>query len=55
MKLKNEINQHPKVSGWSGEVGLSSQTSQVLEAAERFAKGMQDDYTSTEHILLGFT
>ena len=26
-----------------------------LEAAERYAKGMQDEYVSTEHILLGLT
>jgi ATP-dependent Clp protease ATP-binding subunit ClpB len=52
-EVKKEIDNHPKVSGWNGEVGLSSQASQVLDAAERFAKGMQDEYTSTEHILLG--
>jgi ATP-dependent Clp protease ATP-binding subunit ClpB len=51
--VKNEIAAHPKVSGWSGEVGLSEPAARVLEAAERFAKGMQDEYTSTEHILLG--
>jgi ATP-dependent Clp protease ATP-binding subunit ClpB len=52
-ELKKEIDNHPKVTGWTGEVGLSSQATQVLEAAERFANGMQDEYTSTEHILLG--
>ena len=52
-EVKKEIDIRPKVTGWSGEVSLSSQASQVLDAAERFARGMQDEYTSTEHILLG--
>ena len=51
--VKKELEGHPKVSGWSGEIGFSQATAQVLEAAERFAKGMQDEFTSTEHILLG--
>jgi ATP-dependent Clp protease ATP-binding subunit ClpB len=51
--VKQDLAKRPKVSGWSGEVGLSQQAADVLDAAERFAKGMQDEYTSTEHILLG--
>jgi len=51
--IKKELDGQPKVSGWSGEIGFSQTTAQVLEAAERFAKGMQDEFTSTEHILLG--
>ena len=50
---KQELASRPKVSGWSGEIGFSQSTAQVLDAAERFAKGMQDEFTSTEHILLG--
>ena len=52
-EVRKDVESKPKVSGGSGEVGLSPQASQVLDAAERFSKGMQDDYTSTEHILLG--
>ena len=52
-EVKKEIDIRPKVTGWSGEVSLSLHASQVLDAAERFARGMQDEYTSTEHILLG--
>ena len=52
-EVKHDLDNQPKVSGWSGEVGLSQSAAKVLEAAERFAKGMQDEYTSTEHILLG--
>ena len=51
--VKKELEGRSKVSGWSGEIGFSQATAQVLEAAERFAKGMQDEFTSTEHILLG--
>ena len=51
--VKKELESQPKVSGWSGDIGISQPTAKVLEAAQRFAKGMQDEYTSTEHILLG--
>ncbi len=50
--LKNDLESRPKITGAVGEVGFASQAVQVLEAAERFSKGMQDEYTSTEHILL---
>jgi ATP-dependent Clp protease ATP-binding subunit ClpB len=52
-EIKKEIDARPKVTGWNGEVSLSSQASQVIESAERFARGMQDEYASTEHLLLG--
>lgn len=51
--IVTEMESRPRVSGWSGEVGLSSQAVQVLESAQAFAKGMQDEFTSTEHIFLG--
>ena len=54
-ELKAELEKRPKVFGGNVEIGLSHQASEVLNAAERFAKGMQDDYISTEHILLGLT
>ena len=50
-----DLESKPKISGAGGEIGLSRQASDVLAAAERYAKGMQDDYVSTEHILLGLT
>jgi ATP-dependent Clp protease ATP-binding subunit ClpB len=53
--LTKSLDQHPKVYGESAEAGLSRQASEALEAAERYARGMQDDYVSTEHILLGLT
>ena len=57
--LKEELNvdleKSSKVYGGNTQVGLSRPTGEVLKAAERFAKGMKDEYVSTEHILLGLT
>jgi len=53
--LTNDLEKRSKVYGGSGEIGLTRPTSDVLTAAERYGKGMQDDYVSTEHILLGLT
>ncbi len=53
--LTSDLEKRSKVYGGSGETGLARPTSDVLTAAERYAKGMQDDYVSTEHILLGLT
>jgi ATP-dependent Clp protease ATP-binding subunit ClpB len=43
------------VYGANTEVSLARPTMDVLNSAERYAKGMQDEYVSTEHILLGLT
>lgn len=51
--VKNELEKHPKVYGTTSDLGLAPTSVKVFEAAERYAKGMQDDYISTEHILLG--
>ncbi len=57
--LRNEVQRdlasRPSIQGANVEVGLSPAASEVLKAAERYAKGMQDDYVSTEHILLALT
>ncbi|MBN1536148.1 MAG: ATP-dependent chaperone ClpB [Anaerolineales bacterium] len=54
-EITQELEKRSKVYGGSGEVGLAQPTTKVLEAAERYTKGMNDDYVSTEHILLGLT
>lgn len=54
-ELIQDLEKRSRVYGSSGEVGLAPQTASALEAAERYAKGMQDDYVSAEHILLGLT
>jgi len=54
-EIKAELDQRSQVSGSNMDVGLSRSAADVLQSAERYAKGMQDDYVSTEHILLGLT
>jgi ATP-dependent Clp protease ATP-binding subunit ClpB len=55
-EARKDLDARPKVyGGGTGEPGLSSQTSGLLSSAERFAKGMGDEYTSTEHLLMGLT
>src|SRR5215208_5187996 len=54
-ELTRDLENRPKIHGSNADVGLAPQTSDVFKAAERYAKGMQDDYVSAEHILLGLT
>ena len=54
-ELTNELERRPKIHGSNADVGLAQSTSDVFKAAERYAKGMQDDYVSAEHILIGLT
>ena len=53
--MRRDLENRPRVYGSNSDVGLSRPAVDVLTAAERFARGMQDDYVSTEHILLGLT
>ena len=53
--LERELAQRPKISGSNLDVGLGRVTADVLKAGERYAKGMQDEYISTEHLLLGLS
>jgi ATP-dependent Clp protease ATP-binding subunit ClpB len=55
-EIQKDLDDRPKIFGdGSGQPGLSKQTSNVVNAAERYAKGMGDEYISTEHLLLGLT
>ena len=54
-EVQEELGKRSKVYGADTQTGLSRQVSETLKAAERYAKGMGDDYVSTEHILLGLT
>lgn len=54
-ELTHDLENRPRIHGSNADVGLAQTTANVLQAAERYAKGMQDDYVSTEHILLGLT
>ncbi len=53
--VNQEIQKRPKITGYSSDIGLSRPASDVLSTAERLAKGMKDDYISTEHIFLALT
>jgi ATP-dependent Clp protease ATP-binding subunit ClpB len=54
LDLDRDLKGRSKIYGGStAEPGLSRPAADVLEAAERYAKGMGDEYVSTEHILLG--
>lgn len=53
--LTTDLANRPKVTGDVETKGLSRKAADVLTAAERHAKGMQDDYVSTEHILMALT
>lgn len=52
-ELRKDLSERPKVYGGNIRVGLNRKTSDVMSAGERYAKGMQDEYVSTEHLLLG--
>jgi ATP-dependent Clp protease ATP-binding subunit ClpB len=54
-EVQRDLESRSKVYGSNAQVGLSRPATDVLAAAERIAKGMQDEYVSTEHILLGLT
>ena len=53
--LEGDLENRSKVYGANINVQLSQATANVLEASERFARGMRDEYVSTEHLLLGLT
>ncbi|MCB9434603.1 MAG: ATP-dependent chaperone ClpB [Ardenticatenaceae bacterium] len=43
----------PRATGSSVQVGMSRQLNDILQEAQAIAAQMKDDYTSTEHLLLG--
>jgi ATP-dependent Clp protease ATP-binding subunit ClpB len=51
--IEKDLENRPKVYGGNMQPGLSKAASDVINAAEKYSRGMQDDYISTEHILLG--
>ena len=50
--LQNDLEVRPKIQGGNMDIGLAPATVDVLNTAERYAKGMQYDYVSVEHILV---
>ncbi len=54
-EVRRDLDNRPKVYGANTQVNLSRPAADVLTASERIAKSMQDEFTSTEHILLALT
>ncbi|CAM3290517.1 ATP-dependent chaperone ClpB [Mycobacterium intermedium] len=53
--LERELNRRPKVSGPGaapGQVSVTRRLANVLDAAEREAKRLKDEYVSVEHLLI---
>lgn len=51
-EVESSLSARPKQYGSNTQLGLSRAASDILAAAEREAKGMKDEFVSTEHILL---
>jgi ATP-dependent Clp protease ATP-binding subunit ClpB len=51
-RLESDLAARPKVYGTTAQVGLSRALQETLQAAEREAGQMRDDYVSTEHLLI---
>jgi ATP-dependent Clp protease ATP-binding subunit ClpB len=52
MDLEGMIDRKPQARGSAAQVSVSSSVSRLLQAAEREAQGLRDEYVSTEHVLL---
>ena len=50
---EQELNRLPKVSGSGAQVGLGAELQQVFDVAQTQADQMQDQFLSTEHLLIG--
>jgi ATP-dependent Clp protease ATP-binding subunit ClpB len=52
-EVRDGLGKQPRMSGGGAEPHLSPRLRVVVDAATADAKGMQDDYVSTEHLLMG--
>ncbi len=52
-QLQRAIHKFPKVYGTPGQVYASPNFNQMISAATKAAKGLTDEYISTEHLLIG--
>ena len=53
--LGAELDRLPRVTGASKQTYISQRLSRIISAAEGEAKGLRDEYLSTEHLLLAMT
>jgi ATP-dependent Clp protease ATP-binding subunit ClpB len=54
-QVEGELKRLPSSSGSNMDVGASRELMQVFEAAQKLADSMQDQFVSTEHLLLALT
>ncbi len=52
IKVHRELEKLPRVTGGSGDVGMTSRLNRLLGQAEEEAKKLKDEYVSVEHLLL---
>jgi ATP-dependent Clp protease ATP-binding subunit ClpB len=52
IKVHRELEKLPRVSGGSGDVGITGRLNRLLGQAEDEAKKLKDEYVSVEHLLL---
>jgi ATP-dependent Clp protease ATP-binding subunit ClpB len=50
--VERALNQMPKATGSSVQVGMSREFTNLLQEAQAIADNMKDDYVSTEHLLM---
>ncbi len=50
--IEDLISQRPRAYGDTVQITMSSETSKILQKAEKEADGLKDEYVSTEHFLL---
>ena len=50
--VQRAVESAPKVSGDAGQIGLSNDLVRVLNAAEKKASKMEDNFVTTEHLLM---
>jgi len=54
-QVEGELKRLPSSSGSNVDIAPSRELMQVLDAAQKLADGMQDQFVSTEHLLLALT
>ncbi len=55
LKVHRELEKLPRVTGSSGDVGMTSRLNRLIGQAENEAKQLKDEYLSVEHLLLAMT
>src|SRR6266550_1526351 len=55
LKVDRELDKLPRVTGGSGDVGMTSRLNRLIGQAENEAQKLKDEYVSVEHFLLAMT